>query len=218
MNEITFCGRNWSIRDADIAGPGPNGFDRRNVTRISEDQVRLDVTCRDGRWTCAELQTVERVGFGTYQFWLIGRIDLMDPRLVFGFFPYPTPDVGPDGTHEIDIEFSRWGRRETACGHFTVCPTKLPGSSATRVYDVSLQGDFTTHRMTRAPGRVTFSSHHGHRELGDMEGEIASWESTTDVSTAAMPIHMNFWLFQGHPPLNGNNTTLIVANFQVVPD
>ena len=50
------------------------------------------------------------LGFGRYQFQVIGRIDQLDPNVVLGLFKYPTPDVGPDGTNEIDIEFAQWGR------------------------------------------------------------------------------------------------------------
>ena len=37
---------------------------------------------------------------------------------------YPTPDVGPDGTHEIDIEFAKWGVPDAKIGNYTVWPVK----------------------------------------------------------------------------------------------
>jgi hypothetical protein len=44
------------------------------------------------------------MGFGRYQFWIEGRVDRLDPNVVLGLLNYPTPDVGPDATNEIDID------------------------------------------------------------------------------------------------------------------
>ena len=41
-----------------------------------------------------------------------GRLDQLDDNVTLGLFSYPTGDVGPDGTHEIDLEFARWGDHE----------------------------------------------------------------------------------------------------------
>ncbi len=48
-----------------------------------------------------------------------GLLSLMT-KVVLGLFNYPTRDVGPDGTHEIDIEFARWGNDRTPIGHYTI--------------------------------------------------------------------------------------------------
>lgn len=126
MEPLKFGNLRWDVRKSEeLSGPGPNIFAPRNVQLLPSGDLRLEVTRRDGVWTCAELQTQERLGLGVYQFWLVGRPDLLDPLLVFGFSPYPTPDIGPDGTHEIDIEFARWGDKAKPCGNFTVCP-KVP--------------------------------------------------------------------------------------------
>ena len=61
----------------------------------------------NGRWQCAEVFTVEKLGFGRYQWFVEGGIDKLDPVVVLGFFTYPDETVGPDGTNEIDIEYTR---------------------------------------------------------------------------------------------------------------
>ena len=70
-----------------------------------------------------EVLTKDRSGFGRYQFWVVGRVDRLDPNVVFGLFNYPTPDIGPDGTNEIDIEFAKWGKPEAPMGNYTVWST-----------------------------------------------------------------------------------------------
>ena len=63
-----------------------------------------------------------RLGFGTYQFKVIGRPDLFDDNVVLGLFNYTRPDVGPDATNEIDIEFAKWGGSQSQMGNWAVYP------------------------------------------------------------------------------------------------
>jgi hypothetical protein len=218
MGEIKFGNFRWEVRNSrGLAGPGPNHFDPRNVMLLPNGSLRLEVVQREGTWTCAELQTKERLGLGSYQFWLVGRPDLLDPQLVFGFFPYPTPDIGPDGTHELDIEFARWGEKAKPCGNFTVCPTVEKKPSTTHPFPLSLTGEHTTHRMIRNADRVIFSSHHGHRAFGDAGGLIERWEFTGDLSRAAMPLHLNLWLFRGKAPQNAKPAALTLKRVEFTP-
>ena len=208
----------WEVRKSSgLGGPGPNVFDPRNVTLLPSGALKLEVTEREGIWTCAELQTTRRLGLGAYQFWLMGRPDQLDPQLVFGFFPYPTPDVGPDGTHEIDIEFARWGEITRPCGNFTVCPTVVKKPSTTHPFPLALSGDVTTHRIIRRADALIFSSYHGHRALKDERGRIECWEFSGDFSRAAMPLHLNFWLFRGKAPQDGKPASLTLRGLEFVP-
>lgn len=217
MKEILFGKRRWAIRPTARGGPGPNLFDERNVTVQPNGGLKLEVVQRGGAWTSAELQTVERLGLGTYQLWLVGRPDLLDPQLVFGFFPYPTPDVGPDGTHEIDIEFARWGEKDKPCGNFTVCPTTPGKPSTTHPYSLTLTSELSTHRIVRTAQRIIFSSYSGHRALQDSRDPLAHWEFADELSPAAMPLHLNFWLFRGKAPQNNQSASLVIQDFTFVP-
>lgn len=58
--------------------------------------MHLKLSAVKGNWYAAELATTQRLGFGTYQWQLIGRIDQLDPNVVLGLFTYPTADVGPE--------------------------------------------------------------------------------------------------------------------------
>ena len=102
--ELSWQGRRWNVRRTGEGGPGPNRWDERNVRLDARGDLRLEIVKRDGLWTCAELQTRERLGFGTYAFDLVGRPDRFIPQVVLGMFNYPTPEIGTDGTNEIDIE------------------------------------------------------------------------------------------------------------------
>jgi hypothetical protein len=215
---MRFCDRLWIVRHSEPGGPGPNRFDETNVTLLADGDIRLDVRRRGEEWTCAEVRTADRLGCGVYQVWLVGRVDLLDRQIVCGVFSYPTADVGPDGTHEIDIEFSRWGAAGTPCGNFTAWPLSAGQRPATHTFPVVLEGEFTTHRMVRRQDGVSFSSHHGHRDMADAGGLIAAWEFRGPVSQETMPLHLNFWLFEGKPPSDEQHASVTVRAFRFVPE
>jgi len=114
--DIEFGGYTWAVRSG-RGGPGPNVWDENNVWMDTSTNLHLKISQRDGKWSCAEVTMKKRLGFGRYQFQTTGRLDRVDDNVVLGLFNYPTGDVGQDGTHEIDIEFARWGMSvtRTAC-------------------------------------------------------------------------------------------------------
>jgi hypothetical protein len=116
MKTINFSGFQWNVKPTGLAPPppppprgrGPNMWDDGNAQVDDKGYLHLKITAGDPKWHCVELTTRQRLGFGRYQFQVIGRIDKFDPNVVLGLFNYPTPDVGQDGTNEIDIEFAQF--------------------------------------------------------------------------------------------------------------
>jgi hypothetical protein len=108
--DIEFGGYTWAVRSG-RGGPGPNVWDENNAWLDASTNLHLKISQRDGKWSCAEVTMRRRLGFGRYQFQATGRLDRFDDNVVLGLFNYLTGDVGPDGTHEIDIEFAWWGTR-----------------------------------------------------------------------------------------------------------
>src|SRR5438876_551606 len=106
---LDFAGYKWDQRPEGEGGPGPNNWEPRNVWVDEKGQLHLKLTSRNGKWYAAEVHTQKRLGFGRYEFQVSGPVDKLDRNIVFGIFNYPTSDLGPDGTCEIDIEFAHWG-------------------------------------------------------------------------------------------------------------
>jgi|ERR1044071_2662413 hypothetical protein len=104
--DVEFGGHTWTARSG-RGGPGPNIWDENNAWLDASTNLHLKISNRDGKWSCAEVTMRRRLGFGRYQFQITGCLDLLDDNVVLGLFNYPTRDVGPDGTNEIDIEFAR---------------------------------------------------------------------------------------------------------------
>src|SRR6266568_3108242 len=108
MRTIEFSGNQWVVKDGgeERRGPGPNYFSSspENVWVDSQGQLHLKITNRNNRWYCAEVSLEKPLGYGTYEFFVNGRFDQLDPHVVDGLFLYE------DDAHEIDIEFGRWER------------------------------------------------------------------------------------------------------------
>jgi hypothetical protein len=83
---IQFSGYDWVVRDGSLSGPGPNTWNRSNVWMDENGDLHLKISRTESGWTCAEVTTIERLGFGIYQFQVIGPIDQLDANVVFGMF------------------------------------------------------------------------------------------------------------------------------------
>jgi hypothetical protein len=167
------------------------------------------------KWTCAELKTQQLFGNGMFQFWIEGRPDLFDKNTVLGLFNYPCSNgiCEPDGTHEIDIEFAKWGNAtETKTLNYTTYPNAVGGVTYHQTFPMSLTGTYTTHRYTRSSSSVFFQSLYGHQN--DNANLYASATSTNVVSTLAMPVYMNLWLFQGKIPSDKKEVEIVVRDFK----
>lgn len=218
--DIEFGGYTWTVRSGK-GGPGPNAWDENNVWLDAATNLHLKISQRDGKWSCAEVTMRKRLGFGRYQFQVVGRLDQLDDNVVLGLFNYPTGDVGPDGTHEIDIEFAQWGNERNPIGNYTVWPVEKSLKQVSKSFPLTLTDDLTKHQFVWGPTRLKFQSLRGHHEDGGEE--IASWiygpdEPARRVSQQPMPIHINLWLFQGKAPKNGQEVEVIIHQFKFTPE
>lgn len=220
---ISFGGYEWEIRQPGKGGPGPNVWNPQNVW-VDKAGLHLKISrVRNGsntEWQCAELFTKQALGMGTYQFQVTGPIDRLDRNVVLGLFDYPSPDVGPDGTNEIDIEFARWGRTDAPIGNYTIYPASgKRGPNDNHTFSFTLKGDDTTQRFVRTSASVSLQSLQGHRD--DDAGEIARWTYAPPdkrlIPQQPLPVHINLWLFQGKAPTDNKEITITIKKFTFTP-
>lgn len=212
---IEFGGYVWSVRSGQ-GGPGPNAWDEGNVWLDAAGHLHLRVREHEGRWSCAEVTMQRRLGFGRYVFEVEGPIDRLDDNVVLGLFNYPTSDVGGDATHEIDIEFARWGRATNPIGNYTVWPAEKGLKPTSKTYAFTLSGAGSTHRFDWSEGKVVYRSWQGFGEGG---AEFAAWsfepeEAARRIARKPMPVHVNLWLFQGRPPKDGKGVEIVLRAFR----
>jgi len=225
VKTITFSGYVWDVRAPGPGGPGPNLWDDANASVDDEGRLHLKLTsvanaAGNTEWYCVELSTQQRLGFGRYQFQVIGRVDKLDPNVVLGLFKYPTSDVDKDGTNEIEIEFARWGRATANNADYVVFPQSPPRAHGDNIeFMAALKGDYTTHRFVWQSSQVAFQSLHGHRD--DDGNEFESWLYAPNqarlIPQLPSPVHMNLWLFRGMAPTDGAEVEMVISKFTFTP-
>ena len=167
-------------------------------------------------WTCAELYTNVKFGFGTFRWFVEGAIDGFDRNIVLGLFTYG----GVDGTNEIDIEIAKWARPEPQADNlwYTVYPRSLDaGSHVSNGTLMTLQGTYTTHLFNWTAEHVAFQSQHGF-QTSPNQNVFASFITpksfTPAMPYAEAPLHLNLWLFRGQPPTDGQQVEVVLHDFQ----
>jgi hypothetical protein len=218
---ITWAGREWKVTNGRMAGVAPG--DPANVKVDPSGYLHLQIVERKGKWTASEIFSVEKLGFGTYQWIVEGDVYNMDKSTVLGLFPYgPAQHIGGDAENEIDIEFSQWNDTCHGCNaDFTVYPStgnrKPKGISSWEDNFRTAGGNITTARMEWSSERIVFTLMNGIHAIGTT-AEVIKTETyssnPTNIPQEAMPVGINFWCFKAPP---GKDQSVVIRNFQFVP-
>jgi len=217
--DIDWSGYTWQVRDGG-GGPGPNNWSADNVRIDGDGALHLKIAKRDGKWSCAELTMTKPLGFGTYDFRTDTHLDGLDDNVVLGFFNYPTPDIGDDGTNEIDIEYATWGGQQKDSGNFTVWPGDAGVKQTTHAFDAAVYRSVHTRSCFEWTERsITFTMYpYCNLPLGGVP-EMHQWTFAPDdykkaVPQHPLPVHINLWLFNGKPPTDDKEVEIIVSAFR----
>ena len=206
---IQFSGYKWAVKAGDRLGPGPNNFSstNENVWVDDQDRLHLKITQRDGKWYCAEVVLMQSLGYGNYNFQVSSHVDLLDRNVV------GSPFIYRDDTHELDIEFSRWGIEGGPNAQFVVQPHNKPGNR--EQFSMSLSNDASTHIIKWMADLMFFRSAQGH-DTDPLAGKVIhEW----DYIGGDIPIkadeqaHINLWLFSGQTPSDGKEAEMVIRSF-----
>jgi hypothetical protein len=218
---INWSGHEWKLTSGGMAGVAKG--DPANVSTDDKGYLHLHIVQRDGKWTAAELFTIERFGFGTYQWVVEGNVYDMDKSTVLGLFPYgPVHHIGADAEDEIDIEFSKWNDTCHGCNaDFTVYPStgnhKPNGTSAWEDNFHVDGGTLTTARMEWAPDHIVFTLMNGTHPIGTTADVIKSETYSSDsknIPHEAVPVGINLWCFRETP---AKAQSVVIREFQFAP-
>jgi hypothetical protein len=219
-NTLQFAGYTWNITNSGgvTQGPGPNIFDP-SYAWVDTDgflHLKLAKSTVDNKYHCAEVTLAQNLGYGTYQWNVEGALGSLDKNVVFGMFNYS----GNDGFDEMDIEYSKWGvQNNNNMLNYTLYPqTGSTQSSVEVVYPFTLTGTYTTQRFKRTSNSVTFKSLGGFYNDDTNLYASQTWTNPPNsVSTLAMPVLMNLWLYGGKKPATGYSVEIIIHNFTYTP-
>jgi hypothetical protein len=211
---ISFSGYTWEVRNQDISGPGPNYWSNSSSNVWVDGEGHLHLKIRKdpatGRWLCSEVISTQVFGYGSYVWEIEGAVDKLDKNIVLGLFNYK---AGDNGHHEIDIEFARWGNSAWHNFNYTVYPASGSGS-VSQTYELALNGTYSTYKFYRSPTEVSYTAYHGHTLNNANSFYPWTTPSGFNVSTLALPVHMNLWLFNGNAPSNAQEVEIIIHSFR----
>lgn len=216
---ITFGGQEWTVKKSEGKyGPGPNYFSdaQENVSVDKEGRLHLKITYRDGKWQCAEVISKKSFGYGTYRF-DIANSTQFDPQIVWGLFTWHDTDTAYHN-REIDIEFSRWTKKEDdkekENAQFVVQPYERPENI--RRFTIPAEVAASTHSFTWLPDQVQFQSRRLTAQPPKPEDTLQSWTYRgADIpKPGGEQLHINLWLFRGKPPTDGKEQEVVIQQFR----
>ncbi len=207
--KIQFSGVDWFVKSG-YYGPGPNYWSDtpESVWLDNEGKLHLKIRKIDGKWYAVEIYSEQLTTYGEHRFLIEGAVDQLDKNVVLGLFTYK------DDTHEIDIEFSKWGDSNyQQPGSFTVQPYTISGNS--RSFAVKLKNPLSTQLFNWQPNFVHFSSYQGHHSglLPSPDQLIQQWlyfGSSIPKDVHQLRTHINFWLVDGNAPVDERNLEIVI--------
>lgn len=212
---LSFSGYTWNITPTSNQEPGPNYWNGSNAYVDASGFLHLKITknTSTGHWECAQIESTQNFGYGTYQWQVEGAIDKLDKNIVFGLFDYS----GVDGRDEIDIEYSRYGNSSYPNLNYVQFPAQgssKPTASYSQEFS-SPNGTYTTQRFTRTSTSTTLKTLFGfHDDDTNLYLSKTFTSPTYSISNLSMPVLMNLWLFGGNAPSDGKSVEIIIHSFK----
>ena len=219
---IEFGGYPWRVKRRDFpAGPGPNYFsDKAEQVWVDEEGLHLTIRKIFEKWYCSEVILDAAFGYGTYIVHTRGRVDIIDPSMVFGLFTWDG-EAPHDSFRELDIEFARWNKSDDDTNsQYVVQPCSSCPGCGDHCSRFRLDLDDAQHALTHYiiwnPAAVEFRTYYGNHINSPPEADLAyRWTRTGDLvpTPGKETMRFNFWLNNGNAPVNGNGEHLTITHF-----
>ena len=215
-SRVSFAGFDWDVLDSHgkKVAPGPNVFDPALVA-VDGTDLKLSIV----RDRASQVVLKSSLGYGSYAFTTQTPVDdLGDPNLVLGMFLYK------DDTHELDIEFTRWGQQESSHNaDYVVQPNPNGQASRKARFWAAPHAPDTVHTIDFRNDRVRFFSRlRNSTEACAPPAEEFRFHNASEIPVPdGMKVSINLWRF--HPKTDGNsvkpkaNLTVVFSNFSFTP-
>jgi hypothetical protein len=205
---IAWSGYTWDVRPAGFGGPGPNEWSdsESNVHVDGTDLVLSIVRDASGRWTSAEVDNQQHLGYGTYRWTVASDLTGLDANEVLGMFTY---GGSSPSNNELDIEASHWGDLSWPTGSATVWQDADAWRQHVRSFPYSDRPPYVN-QFTWAPGKVSYL-------VTDATGAtLFRWTVTRGVPTPSSEVpRINYWRTPGEPPTSARS--MRISSFTWIP-
>jgi hypothetical protein len=208
---IHFSGYEWSVRDSvSDHGGEPNTYEPGNAWTDERGYLHLRMVQRDERWTCAEVNLNQSLGYGTYRF-VVQDSGHLDPSAVLGFFTWD--DTRSEGFHnELDIELSRWGDPKGKNAQYVVQPFYVPAN----FFRFSTPAGVALYQLNWRPGTAAFTTFAG-ASTGPGAKQVSEHLFTSGIPSAASEtVHMDLYDFHHAESQSRTPTEVVIEKFEFV--
>ncbi|MFM7218456.1 MAG: hypothetical protein ACKO1U_10595 [Bacteroidota bacterium] len=216
---IDFSGYQWVVKDSrgKTVGPGRNYFScsKENIWTDESGRLHLRVTYRDERWICPEVQLIRPLGHGKYAFHIDPLHQDLDKDLVVGMFLYDYGD-SEKHHHEIDIEFSTWGKESDLNTQYVVQPDV---DKAFR-FDTELLKP-SIHCFEVSKKQVLFTSRYADTAYPSSKKDFTGWKKQklgAGYTAQSSRVCINVWLYKATEPSDLKEFEIVVSKFEFTPE
>lgn len=212
--KILFAGLEWEVKSG-TGGPGPNKWSNSaKSVWVDQDGLHLKIRKIQNVWHCAEVRTKAKTLHGMHRFYVVGRIDSLDPNVIFSPFLYIDDDK------ELDIEFTKWGDPNWAYNaQYVVQPGPYTPGDNYLPFLFTLGGTHSTHYIDWMPSLVNFKSIHGHyAEPPDPNFLIQEFSYSGNQippESAGLRVHLNLWLLNGWAPTDKKAVEVVIRSVEI---
>lgn len=205
---ISWSGYTWDVRPSGFGGPGPNEWSdsEAGVHIDGADLVLSFVRDAAGRWTSAEVDNQQHLGYGTYRWVVTSDLSALDAHEVLGMFTY---GGASPSNNEIDIEASHFEDPFGPTGWATVWQDAAAGRHHVKSFAYSDRPPYVN-QFTWAPGRVSYL-------VTDATGATLlrrTVRAGVPIPSSEVP-RINYWRSSGRPPKGPRS--MRIASFQWFP-
>lgn len=200
--QISWKGLTWDVSSG-VGDPGHNTWSEDGVYVDDQGRLHLSIQKVGGTWTCSEVDSPNKYQYGTFTWTVDSPAYSFDKNSVVGLFTYL------DDTQELDIEIAKWGDSDDKNLWYSVQPYALSGHNVG--YKISESTGKTIHTIKWTPDYVRCTST---LESGEVIGDHTFTDGIPSNPEYAI---MNFWLFEGRAPSDGQALDLIMSDFSYQP-
>lgn len=215
-SRLWFADHEWDVQESEMT-PANNLWSTNCAWVDPTGHLHLAIREFDGKWYCAMINSRESFGYGTYEWRLASRIDLLEHGTMLGLFTYEA--TKGDTWNEIDFEYSRSAAGMAVSNlQFAIQPWYHDGNLCRTPMTQKVAE--TSHRFLWTPGDIRFISWSGHGDVASPTNDIfATWTyKAPDVPVHSNEIvYMNFYLLFTNKPAGTQNLEVVVTDFRFTP-
>jgi len=210
--QLQFSGYEWLVRSVPSdRNASRHDYDPTNALVDSQGWLHLQITDRQGKWTCSETTLTKNLGYGTYLF-TVEDVSHLEPATIFSAFTWDELPTDPNH-REMAVEISQWGDPAGSNGQYIVQPYYVPSN----VSRFRVPAGQITFALRWDPGKALFQTFRGGPTKTKSRAIAEHLFAAGVPSPGRESIRMNFCPVDNHQGTQQHPSEIVVENFQYLP-